>query len=135
MHFFAASWSALLFSHIKYWTDKNMKAGKNIHNGKAWMYDTLKHFHEFFPFMSKQSLSRALDKLVGHGFILKGNFNKTTYDRTTWYALTDKGQSLCALKTEIKAEKPQNGAFPENGKSIVPNREIEVIKMRHLYQR
>ena len=120
--------AALLFSHIKYWTDKNMKAGKNIHNGKAWMYDTHEKFHASFPYLSTTQINRALGSLFKHGYILKGNFNKTKYDRTVWYSVSDTVLSSCNSEN---TENPPNDAFCENAKSILRNRKTEIANTQN----
>ena len=40
--------------------------------------------------MSQSKIYRVIGKLEEEGYLLKGNFNKSGIDRTTWYALTDK---------------------------------------------
>ena len=114
--------AALLFSHIKYWTDKNMKSGKNIHNGKAWMYDTLSSFQISFPYLTQKEIRNALSILCKHGLVMKGNYNKTAFDRTTWYALTDDAEALVLSQNP---ENPHSCRKCQKGKSKFPNGQIE----------
>jgi hypothetical protein len=58
--------------------------------------------------MSKNTIVRSIQKLVDDGLLIEGNFNKSSYDRTKWYALTDLGYSICE-KSEIHLPKIRNG--------------------------
>lgn len=38
----------------------------------------------------QQQITRALKRLVDDGWLIKDNFNANSFDRTSWYALSDK---------------------------------------------
>jgi len=80
---------AILLYNLKFWIAKNRANGKNFHDGRTWTYNSQKAFAKLFPYLSEAKIQRALAKLAKLGVILKGNYNKMRYDRTTWYAVAD----------------------------------------------
>lgn len=78
---------AILANHFIYWIDYNTRAKKNYHDGKYWMYQTLDEIANHFPYWSKHQVKRFINKLVEKNVISKGNFNKTSFDRTVWYSM------------------------------------------------
>lgn len=87
---------AMFVQHLSEWTFFNLRKNKNpqdhIHDGLCWTYNTLNSFLKYFPFWSKQTLETTIAKAVKAGLVVKGNYNQTAYDRTCWYALTEKAQ-------------------------------------------
>lgn len=81
---------ALFLGHLAFWAEKNLANNKHIHDGLVWSYDTLEALGDIFPYFSKRQLETIINNCVEYGLIKKGNFNKTLYDRTCWYALTEK---------------------------------------------
>ena len=39
------------------------------------------------PFFNELALKRAMKNLVDKGIIIKGNFNKSKFDKTNWYSI------------------------------------------------
>ena len=107
--------SAILLNHFQYWIEKNKANGKHFYDGNWWTYNTKKAFAELFPYMNERQIDYALNKMVEQGLIIKGNYNKSTYDRTLWYAITKLG--YCILQNcEMEETKLQNG----NNKIVQP---------------
>ena len=42
-------------------------------------------------FLTQRQIEVALKKLEKEGLIITGNYNKTPFDRTKWYAISQKG--------------------------------------------
>lgn len=106
---------AILLKNIYFWIEKNRANEKHFHDGNYWTYNSIKAFTELFPYISEKKARNALKKLENNGLIITGNYNKLSYDRTTWYAVTDKGKSLL-LKRQIHLPKSQMEiAKRENG--------------------
>lgn len=80
---------AVLLNHFRFWIDKNKENGKNFYEGKYWTYQTLDSIASKFSHMTKNTVRYCINKLERCGALVKGNFNKTKYDRTTWYALPE----------------------------------------------
>ena len=66
--------------------------------------------------MTPRQISYALEKLIDGGLIVTGNYNTSSYDRTLWYALTEKGKSILQ-NCKMENTKKENGN-PENVKPI-----------------
>lgn len=86
--------AAVLLQNIYFWTEKNRANGQNIHDGKAWTYNSKKAFSELFPYLTSRQIDYALTKLKERGIIVTGNYNKDPRDQTLWYAITDFGYSI-----------------------------------------
>lgn len=91
--------AAIIVQGIYFWCQHNEANEKNIHDGRAWTYNSVAAFHKLYPYMSEKTIQRTLRKLVDDGYLITGNFNQTPYDRTKWYALTEKGESLVEGKS------------------------------------
>ena len=98
---------AVLIHHFQYWIRHNRKLKRNLHKGRTWSYQTLEEIAAHYPYLSTQEVRGLLERLTtGKGrrsrknekefvpVLLKGNFNRTGFDRTTWYAFADEGRFL-----------------------------------------
>lgn len=85
---------AIMLTNFQFWVNKNIANEKHFYEGTYWTYNTLEAYAKLFPFWSLKQVRRIIDNLEKDGYILKGNFNKKGYDRTTWYALTEKAWKL-----------------------------------------
>lgn len=74
---------AIILQQIHYWINK----GNEIHDGKSWVYNSVKEWQEQFCFMGEKTIRRVLDNLIEQGLLVKGNYNKRKFDRTTWYTI------------------------------------------------
>jgi hypothetical protein len=79
---------AVIINHFQFWIANNKRNGRNEHDGRTWTYNTTKALAETFPYLSEKQIWLAINKLVEAGVLMKGNYNQTAYDRTTWYAFT-----------------------------------------------
>lgn len=86
--------AAILLQNIAYWCEHNEANEKNYNDGLYWTYNSTKAFRELFPYMSDWQVRKAISALVDDGLIVTGNYNQSTYDRTLWYAITEKGKSI-----------------------------------------
>lgn len=85
---------AVLIDHIYFWVAKNRANGANYIDGKYWTFNSKKAFSELFPYASERQIKYALDKLRLDGVIEVAAYNKSNYDRTLFYTLTDRGYSM-----------------------------------------
>lgn len=99
---------AILLDNFYFWVEKNRANDVNFHDGYYWTYNSTKAIAELFPYVSEYQIRRALKHLESEGLMLTGNYNETAYDRTTWYALTEKGLAICQ-KRKMDLSKTQNG--------------------------
>lgn len=80
--------AAIILHNIELWQENNGTANE----GRNWVPITLEEFIVLFPYLTISKIRTCLNRLKVSGYILVSNFNKTKYDRTTWYT---------ALKPEI----------------------------------
>lgn len=98
------TYPALIGQNFWYWVNENHKAGKNYHDGRYWVYNSISSLKKTFPNLTAYQIRHAIDVLVKSGILLKGNYNKTGYDRTTWYTFTDEGTAIFQ-KAEMDGKK------------------------------
>lgn len=107
---------AVILQNIWHWIRKNEANGVNFYDGDTWTYNSTKAFSSLFPYLSAKQIETALKKLRDEGIIKTGNYNAVKYDRTLWYAITEKGKSiLLAGEMEIPAE---SNRIPSEGEPI-----------------
>ena len=102
---------AIIFQNLGFWIDKNEANERHFYDGRYWTYNSVKAFEKLFPYFSPKQISSILKKLEENDLIMSGNYNKSAYDRTKWYAFTDKGNRLY-----------------KNENSILPNGKMEELK-------
>jgi len=85
---------SLILQHFYYWHKKNEGNNKNFIDGHYWTYNSIDGFSSIFTYISTYKIRNVLKRLEEEGYVIKGNHNKKKYDRTSWYALTDKAISL-----------------------------------------
>lgn len=113
---------AIIIHNLYFWIKKNVANGNNFHDGRYWTYNSSKAFSILFPYMTESKIYRVLKSLEEKGLIVKGNYNDTKYDRTTWYSLSDK-----ALE-ELNVLKYDTNGFSE---SILRKEEKDFAKMQN----
>lgn len=103
--------AAVLLENIGYWIKQNEANETNFYDGHYWTFNSRRAYRELFPYMSERQISTAFEKLIADGLIITGNYNKVAYDRTLWYALTQKGK--CILHFDIMEDtEMSNGNAP-----------------------
>ncbi len=100
--------ASIILTHIQFWIEQNQTMGRNQHDGRTWMYQTQDEIAACYPYMSKDIVFRAIKKLIESKILIKGNYNKTPFDKTSWYA----------FENEIKFTKSRN-------------REMEICESQH----
>ena len=113
---------AILINHFEFWIEQNEKNERNFYNDKYWTYNSMRAFSEIFPYASQRKIRSALKHLEEEGIIVIGNYNKSTYDRTLWYAFSDFGKSILQ-KRKMDITKMSNGIC-ENVEPIPNNNHI-----------
>jgi hypothetical protein len=92
---------AVILHNFIFWIKHNKANNRHFHDGRYWTYNTIKAFEELFPFFTKSQIRTALNNLQKNGAIITGEYNKLSFDRTIWYALTDKIYAESIDKTEL----------------------------------
>lgn len=107
---------AIILQNIWHWVRKNEANGKHFHDGYFWTYNSTKAFSDLFPYLSQRQIETALKKLKDDGVIITGNYNEMKYDRTLWYAITEKGK--CILHSCEMDFTPEGNGFTPDVKPI-----------------
>lgn len=107
---------AIILQNIWHWVRKNEANGKHYHDGYFWTYNSTKAFSDLFPYLSQRQIETALKKLKDDGVIITGNYNEMKYDRTLWYAITEKGK--CILHSCEMDFTPEGNGFTPDVKPI-----------------
>ena len=107
---------AILLNHMWFWIKKNEANDMNYFDGNYWTYNSTRAFNELFPYVSQRQIQNALNHLKEQEIILTGNYNKSAYDRTLWYAFSKKGKCIMQ-KCKMEDAEKGNGLC-ENVKPI-----------------
>jgi DNA-binding PadR family transcriptional regulator len=99
--------AAVIFNNIGYWVNQNVANNKNFYDGNYWTYNSKKAYSELFPYMTERQVEYALNKLKDAGYIITGNYNKSPYDKTCWYALTEKGFDVYKISADRNKQKTE----------------------------
>jgi len=86
--------AALVVQYIWEEIGKNEFAGRDSYGGKTWMRSSQIMFTAVLPYLSKNMVRRALERLMKQGVIIRGEFSESRFDRTSWYAFTQFGRLL-----------------------------------------
>jgi len=85
---------AIIIHNIAFWSKKTVTdytAWKyKLHEGLAWVYNSVSAWQVLFPYMSMKKIRTALKSLETKGALRSANFNKMKADRTKWYAICNK---------------------------------------------
>src|SRR5699024_2527692 len=81
--------------------------------------NSMKAMLEIFPYLTEKKIRTALKNLQDEGLILTGNYNRSAYDRTLWYAFSDFAESILP-KRQMEVPEKANG-FSEKGAPIPDN--------------
>lgn len=100
---------AIILQQLHYW----IKKSHHNYHGRAWVYNSMTNWQAQFPFFSDRTMRRAFDNLHNSGLIIKGNFNKLKFDKTSWYSI-DYDKLNKVESTEIINDKPDVCSFGQN---------------------
>lgn len=110
--------AALILENISYWCEHNAANNANLHDGHYWTYNSTKAFGELFPYMTINVIRASLKKLKDNGLILTGIYNKSAYDRTMWYTLTEKAEKM--LDVNVHSDEPNQEEATDEATSPAP---------------
>jgi len=120
---------AIVIHHLLFWVKYNQNLKRNFIDGRTWTFQTMDEIAAHFPYLSRNQIVDILEKLcTGKSrkkkgddldfdpVIMKGNHNKSSYDRTIWYAFVDEEKwcrqiPKCILENDkMEFVKSQNGS-------------------------
>lgn len=80
---------AIILENFKFWIAKNEADERHQYEGRYWTYSSVKALETLFAYLTAKQIRGAIDRLVEAGILLKGNFNQSAYDRTSWFAFSE----------------------------------------------
>lgn len=86
--------SAILIDNLYFWIMKNCANNKHLYDGRYWVYNSQNAWAKLFPYLTTRQVGYAIKKLLDEDIIMKGNYNKSNYDRTLWYSFSDNGITI-----------------------------------------
>ena len=107
---------AVILENLYFWIEKNRANDRHYYDGHYWTYNSKKAFADLMPYMTPKQIDYAIKKLVDADVLITGNYNKSAYDRTLWYAITNYGYSILQ-NCQMGETKMENGN-PENVQPI-----------------
>lgn len=106
---------AVILDKLHFWIDYNKANNVNFYDGRYWTFNSMEAWSKQIDFMTINTIRRTLEKMEKEGLIVTGNYNTSKYDRTKWYALTDKANSFFENSQNHLAKMPN-----QNGKNTEP---------------
>lgn len=88
---------AVILQNFRHWIGHNQANSKHQHDGKTWTYNSVKAFCVQFPYLTSNQIRRSIESLVAQGVLVRGNYNESAYDKTSWFAFSDEAFSLIDL--------------------------------------
>lgn len=83
-----------MIANFQYWLKKNWSNDKHQYDGRTWTYNSVSSYERLFPYWTGKQIRRVIDSLVSQGVLMRGEYNKSVYDRTSWYAFVDESTFL-----------------------------------------
>lgn len=130
---------AILLYNLAYWIEKNRANNKHFHDGRYWTYNSIKAFKELFPYLSDKKIRNALSRLQDADIIMTGNYNEKGFDKTLWYAFTEKGEQVISkranalpkrangLPQKVNGDNQKGEPIPNNKPNIKPDNKTDSI--------
>lgn len=106
---------AIFIYNIFFWLNHNEANRRHFYKGRYWTYNTKKAFAELFPFWTYEQVKNIIKKLCENAVLMTDNFNENTWDRTTWYSLSD----------EMLSYVKNNGNTSKNALLKIPQCKVE----------
>lgn len=106
---------AILIHHFQHWIRINKCKGNNQRDDRTWTYQTRDDIAALFPYFTYDQVRRLTDKLVESGILRKGNYNKSVWDKTIWYAFENEDIFIIgnfAKSTDESAKSTDESARP-----------------------
>lgn len=124
---------AIIIHHFLHWIGVNQRKGKNFHEGRTWSFQTIDDIVAHFPYFTKDQVVNIIEKLCTgkcrnsknkefEPILMKGNFEKNKFDRTTWYAFIK--------DPEIIEQKKDSNNFTDN--VVLQNGECDTTKSENV---
>ena len=109
---------AVMIKNFQFWIAKNKANKTHQYDDRTWTYNSVKAFEELFPYLTSSQFRRCLESLVEQGVLIKGEYNKNKYVRTSWFAFNNESMFL---NQQMELSNSTNGN-DENNKCITDSK-------------
>jgi len=117
---------SLLLDKIGHWIAKNASNNKHLHEGKYWTRLATEAWATMFPYLTLGKIRGALNRLENKNLIITNNYNKTKYDKTLWYTLTQEGFDLLVETQPKPKEQSRLETMQSHEATLQPGPEVGV---------
>lgn len=107
--------AAHVLNHIIFWLKHNYCKDINFIEEKTWMFESQEDIANFLE-MSPDEVNRAIKSLEKAGILIRGNFNKNKFDRTSWYTLYDQEKIRIKKSNSMSRKCGMEDAQMRNGR-------------------
>jgi hypothetical protein len=98
---------AIIISNFQFWIVRNRANGTHQHDGRTWLYNSVRALGILFPYMTADQIRRTLESLEKKGVLVTGFYSSRPGDRTKWFAFADEAKFL--PPPEHLAKSPNGG--------------------------
>ena len=114
---------AIMLKSFQFWIRLNKANKINYHDKRYWTYNSNKSLTEYFPFWTEKQVRRIIDSLTDKQILIKGNYNKIAYDKTSWYAFMNQDLYLSDnFHLEDIPTDNKDNTFCPNGQNVKPKK-------------
>jgi hypothetical protein len=114
---------AIMLKSFQFWIRLNKANKTNYHDNRYWTYNSNKSLTEYFPFWTEKQVRRIIESLTDKQILIKGNYNKIAYDKTSWYAFMNQDLYLSDnFHLEEIAIDDKDTTFCPNGHTVKPKK-------------
>ncbi len=113
---------AIIINHFQHWISVNHRLKRNYIQGRTWTYQSFEYIAAQFPYLTPFQVRNILHYLCTgikrgskqktpdfEAVLIKGNFNKSHYDRTQWYAFANEEKFSIWLASQMEKSDQPNG--------------------------
>lgn len=121
---------AIILQHFYYWHQGNKNNESMIKDGRVWVFRSFNQIAEDYPYLSRDKVRGAIDRLEKAELIIKADYNTDKFKRACWYSLSDISLSIFfADKTHAGENPTPCGKIPRHvGKSHAINYNNKLYK-------
>jgi hypothetical protein len=119
---------AVILDNFVFWCQKNFANRKNIHNGKAYTYNTSEALGEIFPYFKPRKIAELLRQMENDNLLKSAYFHGR--ERVKSYTVTDYGMSFYLLQKNVSCNIQKNDiALSQN--SILENTDFQLSSITY----
>lgn len=119
---------AVILDNFVFWCQKNLANKKNIHNGKAYTYNTSEALAEIFPYFKPRKIAELLRQMENDNLIKSNYFHGR--ERVKSYTVTDYGMSFYLLQNTVSCNIQKND-IAETENCTLENTEIQLSSITY----